>query len=335
MNTKSVPAVVNCLNNLDKEALIRRLLLYTAGIVKVRYPSWRDRLPSGSESQDIVSTAMEKTLNGTRHWNQVKNPDMFDHLASVIDSELSNLWHLKETQTTARVNPDIKRDLDEHDGLAYINDLTTVDDPANQDVERFVSEKQQREVVFKWIDTAGDDSSILKMAQLILDDGLFNNEEIAHALNFTASQVKAKRTKLRWLLERYCSGYVNLSAMKFSLSLDRKVLNVFASDNEAIAHYRQEQKEIEKQKQTQAPKSSYYGHDGYLIRVFPQPGNFPDELSFVSLPRSPLSERLLDRISEDTKIVARRPFDSVPTVAKLLGSYQRKTTTKSARVKSS
>ena len=87
-----------------------KLIKYTE--MKITKKRWRSgaQLPKGWEAPDVAYLAIEKTYNaimekyeeesGYRNWNQAVNPDLWSHLTSAVDSELSNLVNLKEHKVT-------------------------------------------------------------------------------------------------------------------------------------------------------------------------------------------------------------------------------------------
>lgn len=97
-------------NSADWGRMTPELLRYCERVVGSKV--WRsgESLPKGMEPPDILSIAIEKTLNAIledpdpnkdrRNWNETVNPDLTDHLKDAVDSEVWNLLQLKEHALT-------------------------------------------------------------------------------------------------------------------------------------------------------------------------------------------------------------------------------------------
>lgn len=102
----------------DWPQMTLKLLKYS--LFKARRLEWStgDFLPKGMHAEDLALEAIRKTCEGLvsnktgkgiRIWNPEKNPDLLDHLKSVVDSDIHALVESMEhrlTNYSARCSPD-------------------------------------------------------------------------------------------------------------------------------------------------------------------------------------------------------------------------------------
>ncbi|MFQ6758107.1 MAG: hypothetical protein D9V46_03715 [Deltaproteobacteria bacterium] len=109
--------VLNLMASHPWDESIPRLTRYAFG--KMRKLFWQGILggpaPSGIEAKDIVLISIEKIMNGDRTWDPRSQENLYKHLTSVIDSEISHLinsWEnrhfFREAVLSGRPNSDGK-----------------------------------------------------------------------------------------------------------------------------------------------------------------------------------------------------------------------------------
>jgi hypothetical protein len=94
------------------EEIIQKLGIYA--IHRISRYHWRTssrrELPKGQESQDFVSAAITKLLDGTRSWNLAQNPDVLGALKDIVDSDIYHLFsspdHLRRQSSSNPDTPD-------------------------------------------------------------------------------------------------------------------------------------------------------------------------------------------------------------------------------------
>lgn len=64
--------------------------------------------PGGAEAKDIAQASIEKVLKGQREWDPVRQPDLYEHLRGIVDSEISHLvesWENQNLLSEAALSP--------------------------------------------------------------------------------------------------------------------------------------------------------------------------------------------------------------------------------------
>jgi len=101
MSSDLPKVTLDLLNAFPWEEKIPLLLCYALN--KAKSKRWRTvfdgQMPEGKEVEDVVYTAIEKVFSGVRKWDPQKQPDLYDYLKGVIDSDLSHLAECEENTT--------------------------------------------------------------------------------------------------------------------------------------------------------------------------------------------------------------------------------------------
>ena len=91
------------------EALVERLALYADS--KLRKLYWRGvsyseggSVPGGVCPGDLAAQAIESFLDGSRNWDESKQPELVEFLMDVIDSKVSHLVESAENRKTRRID---------------------------------------------------------------------------------------------------------------------------------------------------------------------------------------------------------------------------------------
>jgi hypothetical protein len=85
----------------DWTAIRRELLKHADSRIRtLTWNSGNQLLPKGTTAEDLVLQAIEKTLEGVRHWNSELYPDPVQYLKSVIDSDVNHLVSSREHRLT-------------------------------------------------------------------------------------------------------------------------------------------------------------------------------------------------------------------------------------------
>ncbi len=89
------------LMNVDWEKMTLYLRLYAKSKIDKIY--WKDGvLPKGIEVDDLVMDSIASIFDGSRKWDINKKPNLQNHLKTIINSKISNLYSSLEYKTTNR-----------------------------------------------------------------------------------------------------------------------------------------------------------------------------------------------------------------------------------------
>lgn len=194
------------------EAFVERLVAYCD--MKARRRPWYGVFASGLSMaeghgpEDIVQTVITKTLEGClkgsgkhrRVWDGRR--DLYDHLTSAIDSELSNLgkgWvndHFRRAAQMEMVSEEGHKE-SFLDGVADETAETPEEISLSDEVEA-----QADAFVCGFIDKLGDDDFLVAVVQEILD-GARKPAEFANALDVQVAEVYKARKRLQRRLDDY------------------------------------------------------------------------------------------------------------------------------------
>lgn len=175
----------SALRDADWEALLPNLLAYAANrLRRVGWLSGRDQEPSKLSVEQLVQTAVEHCLDGSRTWDP-KAVDLGGFLRGVIRSLTSS-----EKKKAVRSKTDAKPELDRY--------FAPVDSPEDEAME-----EENRQELLVLIEGCTTDDQDLRDLYLAILDGNTKREDIAAALGWSADRVTAARIKLqRRLLKR-------------------------------------------------------------------------------------------------------------------------------------
>lgn len=167
------------LQNADWEALLPGLLAYAAArLRRVGWASGRDTEPSRLSVEQVVNSAVEACLDGTRVWNS-DAVDLPGFLRGVIRSLTSSA---KKSAVRSKTHAQA-----DFDGLVPL--AASPEDDA-------VEEEGRREILAA-LETAVADDADLKALYLAVLDGATKREDLAAALGWRADRVTAARIKLQ------------------------------------------------------------------------------------------------------------------------------------------
>lgn len=170
----------SALREADWEALLPSLLAYAARrLRRAGWASGRDEEPSRMSVEQLVNTAVEHCLDGTRTWD-ASNVDLAGFLRGVIRSLTSS--ERKKHVRAPRVMSD--------DSLAY--------EPSPRgDPERDAIEEERRAALLARFEGATADDPDLRALYLTILDGVTKRDDLAAALGWTPERVSAARIKLQ------------------------------------------------------------------------------------------------------------------------------------------
>lgn len=166
------------------QALAVRVRDFAQGRAKI-YRWWlrpADALAKGLTLDDIVATAMASLFGATNRgaWDPNAEPDPFEYLKSVVNSEL---WNLANCVDNGRVDrPD---DLSDAVGATDVTPLSTLLH-ADEDAEL----KKQRDQFYSLlIDAISDDEQLLKLHDLIVNECIEKPKQLAPLLKMSEAEV--------------------------------------------------------------------------------------------------------------------------------------------------
>ena len=174
--------VVNLDDPKQLEALALRVRDFVQGRAKV-YRWWlraAGALAKGETLDDIAATAVASLFGATDRskWDSSAQPDPFEYLKSVVNSELWNL-------ATSADNRKFDRKPEDHI-------VPTSDTPLSAllNAEEDVELKNQRDRFYSHlIDAISSDDDLLKLHDLIMNDGIEKPQELAPHLKMSVAEV--------------------------------------------------------------------------------------------------------------------------------------------------
>lgn len=178
---ESGDALRDALRTADWEALLPNLVAFASSALRrAGWKAGRDEEPSRMSVEQLVNTAIEHCLDGSRKWN----PDAVDlpgFLRGVIRSLLSAA---KRFDATHRVL------------AASDADIERAAAPDGSPEEELLAEERQRELLDGFEDCIRGDPELLALYAVILE-GTTKREEIAAALGWSADRVSVVKKKLQ------------------------------------------------------------------------------------------------------------------------------------------
>lgn len=166
-----------------------RLLYYAASLM--RRKGWRGDTAGSSSSafgpEDIVQTAILKTMSEQRPWDPTNNLDLFTHLAGVIKSEMSNLSRSVDNRLVLNMPENLEA---RAAGTAF-------------DASRIIEGRSELEGVRRFVlENAPDLRGLLDA--MLSQEGISANE-LSKTLRVSEAEVWNMRKRLRRLIGRYQS----------------------------------------------------------------------------------------------------------------------------------
>jgi hypothetical protein len=166
----------------DWKDLRQRLLSYaTRRLARV---AWRDGgLVRRADAEDLVGTAIAKTIEGTRVWHS-ENCTLFRHLQGVIDSDTSHAAHSRETR------------LDLNDGDALLDRSDGAADP-----EQIAVGKAEQQRLFDYL--SSKHPTLGRMAVLMCLHDLRGTSELCRELDVDPQELANLRKRMKRLVRAY------------------------------------------------------------------------------------------------------------------------------------
>jgi hypothetical protein len=202
MPTDLPKETLELLNAFPWEKKIPRLLYYALN--KAKKKRWRTvfdgRMPEGKQIEDVVFTAIEKVFSWERKWDPQKQPDLFDYLKGVIDSDLNHLAECHENMTFVSEadvckNPDGEK-------LFTFDDLPGVEpDPETLHILKEVNERAEK--FFLDFYYYLDGKPVLQGIVECIDDGVTKSADIAERLGVHVKEIYNFFKQLRRKLEDF------------------------------------------------------------------------------------------------------------------------------------
>jgi hypothetical protein len=183
------------LREADWDQLLPRLVEHTERrLRRVRWGSTQEREPSAANVQQVINTAIERCLEGRRHWSEAC-PDLEVFMKGVIDSTVS-------ASKKASVRDKVR--LSEDGEVESFEERASVEDD-------LVAEAGLRGIRAAFEACLDDDPKLQELYLAILD-GNVKREEIAEALGWDAKEVSAARIKLkRRLLSKFPEKFAKVA----------------------------------------------------------------------------------------------------------------------------
>jgi DNA-directed RNA polymerase specialized sigma24 family protein len=133
-----------------------------------------DALAKGRTVEDVVSVAMASLFGGSRKWDPVKEPDPWNHVKSVISSELSNLvTSLENRRTTRGVDDEL---------------VANTETPREALLRKEEQAARRQRAYSLLIEQIGDDDQLVKLHDLIVTEDLHKPQELALRMNITVTE---------------------------------------------------------------------------------------------------------------------------------------------------
>ncbi|MRR05456.1 MAG: hypothetical protein EG828_00700 [Deltaproteobacteria bacterium] len=190
------------LNAFPWEEKIPRLLYYALN--KAKKKRWRTvfdgRMPEGKQIEDVVFSAIEKVFSGERKWDPQKQPNLFDYLKGIIDSDLNHLAECHEN-TTFVSEADVCKNPD-GEKLFTFDDLPGAEpDPETLHILKEVNERAEN--FFLGFYNYLDGKPVLQGIVECIDDGVTKSSDIAVRLGVHVKEIYNSFKQLRRKLEDF------------------------------------------------------------------------------------------------------------------------------------
>ncbi len=178
--------------------LVERLSLYADS--KLRKLYWRGlriaqggTVPGGVRPEDLAAEAITSFLEGTRHWNQEKQPEFLRFLMSIIDSKVSTLVEGLENRVTRRIDTTDRR---RNPLLKQVSSAKRPDTIVAEEEVR----NRTRTAILKEID--GDE--MVEQLFECLEAEIDKPAEIAQLLDVDKAEVNNAQKRLRRATDKAC-----------------------------------------------------------------------------------------------------------------------------------
>lgn len=187
------------------EEMIPRLLYYASH--KAKKKRWKSifdgHLPEGKEVQDVVSHAIEKIFSGERKWNHLEQPDLFQYLKSIIDSDLSHLATGLENRILVSETGIDGKSVDKGDSRTTFID--TIKSPAPDPEMHSINQEDEarsESFFFGFYEFLADKPLLQGMIECI-DDGIAKKADMAQKLSVPVQEIYNASKQLKRKLEEF------------------------------------------------------------------------------------------------------------------------------------
>jgi hypothetical protein len=171
---------------------------------KARRLYWRGikdgTMPDGNEAIDIVDQAIEDVLSGRRAWHPTKQPALFAHLRSTVDSKLSHLVKSKENRRVRAISPPTDDGNPSEPSLPRRPGDTAVSPP---DILMQAEEERLAEEFFWGFYELLDGEPILQKIVECIVDGIDKPAEVAAQVGVPRREIYNARKTLQRRLSDY------------------------------------------------------------------------------------------------------------------------------------
>jgi DNA-directed RNA polymerase specialized sigma24 family protein len=155
------------------EGLSVRLLAFARRSAKLKrwWLKSSDGLAKGRTAEDVACEAIASLFGGKRKWQPASQPDPWEHLKSTVNSLLWGLSVARENRVCIRGVED--------------NDAST-----NQTPESQLMSQERRERGYSMLESeilSADDSALLSLHDLIVNEDIHKPEELAPRLGITVA----------------------------------------------------------------------------------------------------------------------------------------------------
>jgi DNA-directed RNA polymerase specialized sigma24 family protein len=167
--------------------LIRKLVNYAANLLKLK-----KNIVLVIEPTDIVNETITKILEGKRHWNKTKYPDLLDFIKVAIQSELNNAINAKLTN-----NKNLGK---KHRFVSIYNETEDGEiveiqiEDTSENILEVLSIDQFIETLQKLLEDNEDLEAMLVLDEILLG---YTNKEISEKLNIPIDQVENAKKRIK------------------------------------------------------------------------------------------------------------------------------------------
>lgn len=208
MSSELSNATLDLLNAFPWEEKIPRLLYYALN--KARKKRWRTifdgQMPEGKEIEDVVSSAIEKVFSGERKWDPQKQPDLYEYLKGVIDSDIYHLATCEEN-TAVISEADVSMDINREKPFTFDALHGAELDPETVHILKEVNEKAEKFFIefYEYL----DGKPVLQGIVECIDDGITKSADIAERLGVHVNEIYNCFKQLRRKLQDFRKTWIS------------------------------------------------------------------------------------------------------------------------------
>jgi len=153
-------------------------------------------MPFGKTAEDIVTEAILKIYEGERAWSPDRNPDLLEHLKSIIDSDLNHLAEGSENRTIRTAAVLRSENENGSNGVEVIDNTSASDPSPDEEIIKQEDERQSNAFLFAFIDFLNSEKELITVVECIMD-GLQKPKDIARKLTMNVLDVNNLQKKMR------------------------------------------------------------------------------------------------------------------------------------------